>query len=52
MAWQLARCGNQSAAEQVYREYQEIRTGKSPKSMAVHRQEVWDAVSAAVQAKR
>jgi hypothetical protein len=52
MAWQLARYGNQSAAEQAYREYQDILTGKSAKSMAVHRQEVWDAVDAAVKAKR
>ncbi len=52
MAWQLARLGNQTAAEQAYGEYQAILTGKSPKSMAVHRQEVEAAVNAAVQAQR
>lgn len=52
MSWQLARLGNQTAAEQAYGEYQAILTGKSPMSMAVHRQEVEAAVNAAVQARR
>jgi hypothetical protein len=52
MAWQLARLGDQAAAERVYGEYQDILKGRSPKSMAVHRQEVEDLVNAAVEAKR
>lgn len=44
LAWQLARSGHQEAAEKLYREYQDILTGKSAKSMAIHRQELMDAV--------
>ena len=52
IAWQLARYGDQIAAEQAYREYQDILTGKSTKSMAIHRQELQLAVIAAAQAQR
>ena len=52
MAWQLARLGNQQGGEQLYREYQDILAGRSPKSMATHRQEASDAVAAAVQARK
>ena len=51
MAWQLARLGDQAAAEQAYQEYLDIRAGKSTKSMAVHRKEVADKVDAAVAAR-
>ena len=51
MAWQLARLGDQAAGEQAYQEYLDILAGKSAKSMAVHRQEVADAVEAAVAAR-
>jgi len=44
--------GNKIAAEQAYREYQDILTGKSTKSMAVHRQEILDALTTAAQAHR
>lgn len=52
MAWQLARLGHQPAAEQAYLEYQAILSGTSPKPMAQHRQEVENAVNAAVKAQR
>lgn len=52
MAWQLARLGDQPAAEQAYREYQDILTGASAKSMATHRQEMNAAVEAAVRARQ
>jgi hypothetical protein len=52
MAWQLARLGDPAGAERAFHEYLDILAGKSPKSMAVHRQEVEDAVNAAVQARR
>jgi hypothetical protein len=52
MAWQLARLGDQAAGERAFREYQDIRAGKSTKSLAVHRQEVAAAVNAAATASR
>lgn len=51
-AWQLARCGDQASAEQFYREYQDILTGKSSKSLVAHRKEVVDAIDAADQTNR
>jgi hypothetical protein len=52
MCWQLARLGQPAAAEQAYREYQDILTGKSPKSMATHSQEMNAAIEAAVLARQ
>jgi hypothetical protein len=52
MAWQLARLGDPAGAEKAYLEYQAILTGRSPKPMAVHSQELQAAIAAAVQAKQ
>lgn len=52
LAWQLARLGDPAAAEQAYLEYQAIITGRSPKPMAIHCQELQAAIAAAVQAKQ
>jgi hypothetical protein len=52
MAWQLARLGDPTAGQRAYLEYLDILAGKSPKSMATHRQEVSDAVNAAVDRQR
>jgi hypothetical protein len=52
MAWQLARLGDPAAAEQAYLEYQAILTGRSPKPMSVHSQELQAAITAAVQARQ
>ncbi len=51
-AWQLARVGDQAAAEHAYLEYQDILNGKSPKSIGVHRKELEDAIVAADKVKK
>jgi hypothetical protein len=48
LAWHLAHYGDPAAGERALREYHDILAGKSTKSMAVHRQEVQDAVNAAM----
>jgi hypothetical protein len=52
MSWQLARLGHPEAAEFSYQEYQDVLTGKSTKTMDVHRREMYAAVAAAVKASQ